>query len=347
QYIQNMTRDESHPLIHLGVGDDCAVFDAGDTGQVLISTDMLIEGVHYSEGESAELVGRKAIARAFSDVAAMAARPVACLVAISFPPGCKTPFTERICTAVLKAANELNAPVIGGDVSSGTDRLTISVTVCAAPNHNHKSYITRAGARCGDAICVTGRLGGAIQSGRHLTFQPRIQEALYLNQRFDLHAMIDISDGLSTDLRHLCDASQKGAVIQAESIPIHEDLLNEFAPDDLNQEKLIRRALSDGEDYELLLCMPANQAPDLNDPMVVNMRTRNNEEQMRVCSDGEKTETHHGIEVSERREDETGTDQLLLTRIGTCEADEQIVLEWSRPAGKQEIMESTGWEHRT
>ena len=151
---------------------------------------------------------------------------------------------------------EFNCPVVGGDVGVWSGPLAISVTVFARPSGMR--LILRSGAKVGDAICVTGALGGAWKSQRHLNFMPRIREARLLASRHEVHAMIDLSDGLSRDLRNLCNASGVGAEIAAEAVPISPDAKAAMEP-----AAALASALGDGEDYELLFTLPVEQADQL------------------------------------------------------------------------------------
>lgn len=317
--------------VKLGIGDDCAIFAAERDGLLATSTDMLIESVHFVSGTDPDLVGHKAVARALSDLAAMACRPVACLAAISFPGSTSDRTAGELCDAISDAGQEMGAPLIGGDVGAGTSQLVITVTVFGVPGPG--GYIPRSGARDADGIYVTGRLGGAVESGRHLTFSPRLEVALSLSEHLDIHAMIDISDGLSTDLHNLCEASDVGATIQADTVPIHPDLKEEYGPGESGRENLVRRALSDGEDYELLLCLPPEQS---SAPIMI------------LTDDGVYPQGEREAVKAHESKGAEGEDHdlIILTRIGTCK-NEGYMLEWNEPEHKQEQLEAKGWEHRT
>lgn len=256
-YIHKLAEASPLPWLEVGIGDDCAVLRLERDDRLVATTDMLIEGTHYEPDTPPEMAGRKAIARALSDLAAMAARPLCTLAAASFRPHTDEEFCRLLCRGLWNNAAQLGAPLIGGDISSGAGAHTLAVTALGSPGP--AGSITRSGARAGDAICVTGALGGSI-GGRHLTFSPRLEEALDLAERFDLHAMIDISDGLSTDLGHLTESSGIGAVVEAGALPVHEDLREELRATGASRREYVRRALNDGEDYELLFCLPEPQA---------------------------------------------------------------------------------------
>jgi len=246
---------ETGPAVALGPGDDCAIVLCG--GQpVLVSTDQLLDGVHFEVSRfGAEAFGRKAMARALSDLAAMAAAPLAAVASVALPPGFPREDAEAMYRGRRTVSDEFRCPVVGGDVACWPGALAMSVTVFGAPGGHEP--VLRSGAKAGDAICVTGRLGGAWLTDRHLTFRPRIDEARRLAARCGLHAMIDISDGLALDLWRLCRASGVGADIEADRVPAHGD-----APAGRDITPL-QAALADGEDYELLFTLPAEQAEEL------------------------------------------------------------------------------------
>ena len=187
-------------------GDDMALLQL-DHNRVLAAVDQLVAGRHIDlETTSLDLVGRKAITRCLSDVAAMAARPVAALVAVTLPPDFGKRRATDLFDAMRNTAAKYDCPLIGGDIAMHNDAahpLVCSVTVLAEPGPDR--VIRRDGARPGDALYVTGRLGGSLDAdggGRHLTFEPRVQVALELSRQLGdrLHAMIDISDGLPIGL---------------------------------------------------------------------------------------------------------------------------------------------------
>ena len=238
--------------VPVGPGDDMAVVRCGRE-RILITVDQVLDGVQFRLSQHGpEAVGRKAMARSLSDVAAMAAAPVAAVVAVALPKGMGQDEAEAIYGGLRAAGDAFCCPLVGGDVASWDDPLAVTVTIIARPAGVEP--ILRSGARPGDAICVTGRFGGAWRSRRHLSFTPRINEAIALAARCDLHAMIDLSDGLAVDLAHLCEASDVGAAIVAEDVPIHDDART-HGPD-----APLDAALADGEDYELLFALPADQA---------------------------------------------------------------------------------------
>ncbi len=265
EYIRELATGERPDWLRLGIGDDCAVIAPPAGGPLVVTTDMVIEGVHFESGTAPSLVGRKAMARGVSDVAAMAARPLCTVAAACFGARTDDAAARELVRALYESAREFGAPLIGGDVASGADRLSITVTALGAAGP--KGAVTRAGALAGDAVCVTGRLGGSIL-GRHLTFTPRTQAALALADACDLHAMIDISDGLSTDALHLAEAGGRGIVLHAGRVPVSDDARTLAAR--AGREPL-DHALNDGEDHELLFCLPPEQARTLAETGVLGL----------------------------------------------------------------------------
>jgi len=247
----------------LGPGDDCAIAKLGGE-DLLVTCDQVLDGVHFRLAEhGAEAVGRKAMARALSDVAAMAAVPVAAVATVALPRGFTRQDAEALYRGRRSVSDVTNCPVIGGDLGVWDGPLAISMTVFArrAGVTGGVEPVLRSGARPGQAVCLTGRLGGSWRGRRHLEFLPRLAEGVALAMNYRVRAMIDISDGLATDLRHLCEASGLGAEIVAADVPIHNDARIGLNPAD--SAAALRRALTDGEDYELLFTLPSAWARKL------------------------------------------------------------------------------------
>ena len=256
EYIRGLASGHAPEWLQVGIGDDAAVIALPSGDRIVLTTDMLVEGTHFEPGTPPKAIGRKAVARALSDIAALAARPLCVVAAVCFNKECNREFQRRICKAVWEASLQFSAPLVGGDVSEGEGPLSLTVTAVGLPGP--KGVVTRAGALPGDAVCVTGTLGGSLR-GRHLSFTPRIAEALDLAERFELHAMIDVSDGLSTDALHIAQASGRGITLKAEAIPVSEDALA-LSREGEGHEDPVRHALNDGEDYELVFCLPERDA---------------------------------------------------------------------------------------
>ena len=237
-------RARSAPNLQVGIGDDCAVWQP--TGApLLFTTDVLMEDVDFRVAETTpQLIGRKAMAVNLSDIAAMAGRPLAALVGVALPKSRGFDFACDFHEGLQSLADEFQVAIIGGDTNTWDGPLVISVTLIGEATE--RGPVRRSGAIPGDWLFVTGPLGGSIL-GHHLTFTPRIREALELHRLVDLHAMIDLSDGLSADLYHLLDESHVGAMLLADAIPISDD-----ARRMTDRRSPLDHALSDGEDFELL-----------------------------------------------------------------------------------------------
>lgn len=236
-----------HRRVLIGPGDDMALVQLR-RGRLLAAVDQVVDGLHVRlQTTPIEMVGRKAMSRSLSDIAAMAAWPVASLATAVLPPGMGEGPAMKLFDAMAEAAAEFDCPLCGGDIAIHRDPaapLVCTTTVLAETVHESSGrVVTRSGAQVGDVVYVTGRLGGSLEPsglGRHLTFTPRIKEAVELLQKLGdrLHAMIDISDGLGRDASHIAERSGVRIRLNAHSIPA-------------NRGCDWRRALSDGEDYEL------------------------------------------------------------------------------------------------
>lgn len=247
-------RTPSDARVAIGPGDDTAALLLTPGRQCLVTTDMLLDGSCFILAEAgARAVGRKAMAVNLSDIAAMAGRPVAAVASVGLPRAGGRKLTEELYLGLREMADAFQTAVVGGDTNSWDGPLAISITVIGEATE--RGPVRRSGAQPGDWLLVTGPLGGSIL-GKHLTFTPRVREALELHAAADLHAMIDISDGLAKDLSHICDESKCGAVLRAEAIPITKE-----AEKLQDGRRPLEHALADGEDFELLLAVsPANGA---------------------------------------------------------------------------------------
>jgi thiamine-monophosphate kinase len=245
-----------------GAGDDCAVIDLGLKDQLLLlKTDAVAEDVHFTPETPAARVGHKALARALSDIAAMAGQPVACLVTLGLPAGFDVDFVIQFYEGLNSLAREYNVAVAGGETTRTTGKTFASIALLGTIPRNR--VFSRSAAKAGDAIFVTGELGGSI-SGRHLEFEPRIREAQWLAENFPLHAMIDLSDGLAGDLRHILGASHVGAELLSSAIPISRAARLK-AKNESSAKPPLLAALTDGEDFELLFTLPSRHAVALVD----------------------------------------------------------------------------------
>lgn len=235
-------------------GDDMARLRF-EGGTLLLGTDMLLDMVHFdSRNHSPEQIGTKAVCACLSDCAAMAVQPVGFLTSIALPRAQMVEIGKRVLDSMQRTAAEYDCPLLGGDLTSWTNPLVIDVTMVGRPWPGIKP-IARRGAGCGDALFVTGPLGGSLLQ-HHLDFRPRIDAARQLAERLgaDLKAMMDISDGLALDLHRLCGESQCGALLD-------EQLLETVISDDARAlakqdgRTPLEHALTDGEDFELLLAV--------------------------------------------------------------------------------------------
>jgi thiamine-monophosphate kinase len=246
-----------------GPGDDCAVLDLGVPGQlILFKTDAVVEGIHFTRETPPEKIGRKALARCLSDIAAMAGTPVAALVTLALPTNFDPEFVSRIYAGLNALAAQYHVAIVGGETTTNPDRLLLSIALLGQVPRGRQ--VLRRGAQPGDAIFVTGELGGSL-AGKHLDFEPRLAEARWLAGHFQLHAMLDLSDGLAGDLRHILDASQVGAEILKSAVPVSRAAkLQARTPAPAHRPATLA-ALTDGEDFELLFTLASRDAVKLLD----------------------------------------------------------------------------------
>jgi len=259
-WIRQREQLRGSPWTQLGIGDDCAILRVNPGVDLLVTTDMLMDGRHFKLAEDGpHAAGYKALGVNLSDIAAMAGVPRAALVAVALPRASAVSVAQRLYAGMRDLAEQFDVDLVGGDTNAWDGPLVISVTVLGEATA--RGAVRRAGARPGDAILVTGPLGGSLFAGRHLRPQPRIAEALALNDDAPIHALIDISDGLSSDLGHiLAESGGLGAVLDAAAIPIHPDA---HAMSRRDQAPALEHALNDGEDFELCLVVPAEDATRL------------------------------------------------------------------------------------
>jgi len=241
------------PGVALSIGDDAAVLDLAGTGNLVVAVDTISDGVDFHLGKvDPQRIGRKALAVNLSDLAAMAATPRAAVVALAMPRDGTLDLATRLWAGMRTLSDEFGCPIVGGDTGAFDGPLTLSVTVLGSLEG--RAPLLRSAARPGDAVVVTGRLGGSIL-GHHLDFTPRVREALALKKNYELHAGIDISDGLALDLTRLCRASGVGATLWADKIPVAPAAF-EMARRAGGRATALDHALSDGEDFELLFTAP-------------------------------------------------------------------------------------------
>jgi thiamine-monophosphate kinase len=272
--IRRRTTRSASGGLRLGIGDDCAILRLKPGEELAVTTDLSIAGRHFRlEWHPPESVGHRTLARGLSDIASMGARPLAALLSLGLPKeltiarGRRHAWVDRFLDGFLALANQHRTPLAGGDLAESPMAVADIVLLGAVPRGK---ALLRSGARPGDVVCVTGALGGAAAglellqklSGRsvstmrnskkregllapHLRPQPRIAQGLWLRRRQAATAAIDLSDGLSTDLDHLCAESEVSAEIDTKAVPIYTGAT-------------LSQALHGGEDYELLFTARPN-----------------------------------------------------------------------------------------
>lgn len=252
-------RDVTRSDVVLGVGDDAALLQTPAGTELAISTDTMVEGVHFPAGAPAHAIGWRALATNLSDLAAMGATPAWATLALTLPQADEA-WLQEFARGFFELADRFGVALVGGDVTQGA--LTVTVTI-----HGHVpagAALRRSGAKPGDRVFVTGKLGGAAAGlaaypndgrGRYLYPQPRVAEGVAL--RGFASAAIDISDGLVADLGHIAEASGVGAQMALEKVPQAPELLR-FNPD-----KAFAMALAGGDDYELCFTIEPKKLDDL------------------------------------------------------------------------------------
>lgn len=239
---------KSSAFVPVPQGDDLAVLKWRGEDLLLVGVDQVLDGVHFdSKIHPPRLIGRKVMNRNLSDCAAMACLPAAAVTTAALPRGVGLEYAKDLYRGLRDAADPFDCAIVGGDTASWDGNLVLTVTILG--RSAGITPVTRSGAKVGDEIYVTGPLGGSVL-GRHLTFEPRVALARQLAGAGKVTAMIDLSDGLSRDLPHVCQSSGVGAVVEASCIPIHEDAVTLSGRDGRSP---LDHALHDGEDHELLL----------------------------------------------------------------------------------------------
>lgn len=224
-----------------GPGDDCAVIKRDEQWDTLFKTDVVVENIHFTRETPPDLIGRKALARALSDIAAMGGTPEHALVSLIVHPTREMEEIEKIYQGISKLAQEWNVSLAGGETSSlPQDGLIINISLLGKVPAGQA--VLRSTARPGDLIAVTGELGDTLETGHHLNFIPRIVEGNILRQYGIATAMMDLSDGLITDLERLCNVSETSFILNAESLPCRNGCSSTSAH-------------NAGEDYELLFSL--------------------------------------------------------------------------------------------
>jgi thiamine-monophosphate kinase len=224
-----------------GPGDDCAVLKVTGTAKLqLLKTDAVVEGVHFLGTEDMERVGWKALCRAVSDIAAMGGRPESALITVLARADTPWERLEGLYRGIARAASRFGVSIVGGE--TGQIHGPLACNVCLTGWVDPERVVLRSGGRPGDVLLVTGTLGGSLHTGRHLDFQPRLEEAAWLVEHFRPSAMMDLSDGLAKDGPRLAAASGCAFGLELERVPCTAGYG-------------LEQALGDGEDFELLMAV--------------------------------------------------------------------------------------------
>jgi thiamine-monophosphate kinase len=246
--------DQLLPHLPLGetviaaAGDDCAVIEFSSGRNCLVlKTDCIVEGVHFLSRADPADVGWKAMMRPLSDFAATSALPQFALITLIASKQTELAWVRKLYRGLCRAARQFDVSIVGGETSSTPGPIVISISVAGFVERNR--WLSRRGGKVGDDLFVTGQLGGAVKQ-KHLRFIPRIAESRWLTKNFSIHAMMDLSDGLGTDLPRLAKASKVGFKIEMENLP-------------LTRGTSIKDAISEGEDYELLFAVSPSDRPRL------------------------------------------------------------------------------------
>ncbi len=248
--IERIRKDTTGgPAVICGISDDAAVVEiAGARNYRLITIDTIVEKIHFPGGTKARDIGCKALAVNISDIAAMGGVAKEAVISLAAPADLEVAYADELLSGIRDMAGRFDINIVGGDTVSSP---VLVVTVALTGEVERENLVLRSGARAGDAICVTGDLGGSLE-GKHLKFIPRLREARALVENFSINSMIDISDGLAIDLHRLLQESKAGGRIEAQEIPV-----SAAAKKGAQKKggKPLEAALADGEDFELLFTM--------------------------------------------------------------------------------------------
>ncbi len=248
--------------IVLGPGDDAAILNPRDA-ELVVSTDSIADGVHFETARHQLAdIGHKAMAVNLSDLAAMGARPFVATVNLFCPHDLKLPQVKQLYAAMSSTALRYGTTIVGGDTNRWHGPLQISATILGTPWPGEGDGFWRMDTgKPGDWIVVSGRFGGSL-SGKHLNFEPRVELAREIRNRCQVHAATDVTDSLAMDLSQLAHQSHCGFIIQQERIPVSPAAAKLAGTSGLTP---LDHALYDGEDFELIFCIPPEQAPQLVD----------------------------------------------------------------------------------
>lgn len=238
------------PDVLAGIGDDCAVIRHPSRKNLLqlLKTDALVGGVHFHPSTPLHLVGWKALCRPVSDIAAMGGTPRHAMITVAAPSRWLQADWKSLYNGIARAARQFGVSVVGGETVRSPGGIFLSVSLTGEVVKSRLKL--RSGAKPGDLLCLTGRLGGSLKSGRHLNFLPRLKEGAWLGAERTVTSMMDLSDGLGSDLPKLAAGSGCSYRIAPGLLPLHKGCT-------------VREAIEDGEDYELLLSVSPGGWPSL------------------------------------------------------------------------------------
>jgi thiamine-monophosphate kinase len=254
--------------VALSLGDDCAILRLPHDDDALVTTDFSLEGVHFRrDWQSPECIGHRCLARGLSDIAAMGGRPIAAFLSLALPSDCSQKWVDRFFAGLLKLARRQRVVLAGGDTAQSLSGVLADIVVVGRVERG--TALLRSGAKKGDQIHVTGKLGESAAALRLLSAgkikrrdvfpEPRIAVGEWLRKNRIASTAIDVSDGLSTDLTNICQESGVGAVIEAEAIPVHPSAKRDGPRAPSTGHVALDLALHGGEDYELLFIAPPSR----------------------------------------------------------------------------------------
>lgn len=256
----------------MGIGDDCAILPAGDDFDLVFTTDMLVEDIHFLRDKISPLdLGHKSLAVNLSDVAAMGAEPVGSFLSIAIPNTIDVEYLDSLMEGYHQLSEKYKLPLMGGDTTRSPHKLVLNISVVGKVAKGRAKL--RKAAMVGDVVAVTGTLGDSAAGlyalmndykkdetvqwliDRHHRPEAHVSEGIWLGNRPEVHAMMDVSDGIASDLMHILRASGKSATIKMEQLPLSGQLRRMTESHHLNSYEL---ATSGGEDYCLLLTVAAD-----------------------------------------------------------------------------------------
>lgn len=257
--IELLKKKFKSPKGIIGIGDDCAVLPYNKKEYLLFTADTILEGVHFKIKEIAPYyIGYKGLAVNISDIAAMGGLPLYGIINLGLPEY-NIKLVKAIYNGIEKLALDFNIKIVGGDTIK-SHRLFLAV--CMLGKVEKKYLVTRSGAKAGDLVAITGRIGNSYRSGKHYKFTPRVKEARWIAKNLNPTSMIDVSDGLLIDLYRLCYSSNVGAEIIKDEVPLNSGVKNFYS------------AIKEGEDFELLFTIPPKyryqgQIPGMNTEITI------------------------------------------------------------------------------